>query len=58
MLHFMKMYESKLTLVLYMAVCMAIKTNINCKALSVIEKLEIIKKVDGKSHVMYTKVAE
>jgi hypothetical protein len=37
---------------------MAAKTNIKCKALSVSEKLEVIKKVDAQPHVTCTKVAE
>jgi hypothetical protein len=39
-----EVHESKLIYVLYIGVCMVTKTNINCKVLSVSQKLETIKK--------------
>jgi hypothetical protein len=40
------------------AICMVTKTNIKCMALSVPEKLEIIKKVESQSYVMQKKIME
>jgi hypothetical protein len=57
-MNFMKLHEINLTRVLCTVVHMATKINIKCKALSVSEKLEIIKKADAQPYVMYTKAAE
>jgi hypothetical protein len=49
-LNFVKLCGGKLTSVLYIPVCIATKTSINHKALSVAEKPEFIKKVDAQTH--------
>jgi phage baseplate assembly protein W len=55
-LNFVKLYGGKLTSLLYVPVCIATKTSIKHKALSVSEKLEFIKKVDAQTHLMDGKV--
>jgi hypothetical protein len=53
-----RLCKSKLTHVLLIAVCIAIKIDIKHSALPISKKLEIIKKVDAQSNVMHAKVTE